>query len=216
MNLSRARLLLLGVSVISLGIILGTFFWLKFAPRPALTGWGAKPLEGLATYGPVPEFSLIERSGKATTLSDLRGAIWIADFIYTTCTDTCPLQTAEMAKLQDEWKDKSGLKLVSFSVDPEKDTTKVLSSYADRYKADSQRWLFLTGAKEEILRLVQEGFRLSAMPVASNGDTGSVILHSPRFVLIDKQAQIRGYYDSRDPQAIERLKANVATLTKGL
>ena len=216
MNLSRARLLLLGVSVISLGIILGTFFWLKFAPRPALTGWGAKPLEGLATYGPVPEFSLIERSGKATTLSDLRGAIWIADFIYTTCTDTCPLQTAEMAKLQDEWKDKSGLKLVSFSVDPEKDTTKVLSSYADRYKADSQRWLFLTGAKEEILRLVQEGFRLSAMPVASDGDTGSVILHSPRFVLIDKQAQIRGYYDSRDPQAIERLKANVATLTKGL
>jgi cytochrome oxidase Cu insertion factor (SCO1/SenC/PrrC family) len=216
MNLSRARLLLLGVSVISLGIILGTFFWLKFAPRPALTGWGAKPLEGLATYGPVPEFSLVERSGKATTLSDLRGAIWIADFIYTTCTDTCPLQTAEMAKLQDEWKDKSGLKLVSFSVDPEKDTTKVLSSYADRYKADSQRWLFLTGAKEEILRLVQEGFRLSAMPVASNGDTGSVILHSPRFVLIDKQAQIRGYYDSRDPQAIERLKANVATLTKGL
>jgi len=216
MNLSRARLLLLGVSVISLGIILGTFFWLKFAPRPALTGWGAKPPEGLATYGPVPEFSLIERSGKATTLSDLRGAIWIADFIYTTCTDTCPLQTAEMAKLQDEWKDKSGLKLVSFSVDPEKDTTKVLSSYADRYKADSQRWLFLTGAKEEILRLVQEGFRLSAMPVASNGDTGSVILHSPRFVLIDKQAQIRGYYDSRDPQAIERLKANVATLTKGL
>ena len=216
MNLSRARLLLLGVSVISLGIILGTFFWLKFAPRPALTGWGAKPLEGLATYGPVPEFSLVERSGKATTLADLRGAIWIADFIYTTCTDTCPLQTAEMAKLQDEWKDKSGLKLVSFSVDPEKDTTKVLSSYADRYKADSQRWLFLTGAKEEILRLVQEGFRLSAMPVASNGDTGSVILHSPRFVLIDKQAQIRGYYDSRDPQAIERLKANVATLTKGL
>jgi protein SCO1 len=216
MNLSRARLLLLGVSVISLGIILGNFFWLKFAPRPALTGWGAKPLEGLDTYGLVPEFSLVERSGKATTLADLRGAIWIADFIYTTCTDTCPLQTAEMAKLQDEWKDKSGLKLVSFSVDPEKDTTKVLSSYADRYKADSQRWLFLTGAKEEILRLVQEGFRLSAMPVASNGDTGSKILHSSRFVLIDKQAQIRGYYDSRDPQAIERLKANVATLTKGL
>jgi protein SCO1/2 len=215
MSISKARLLLLGVSVISLGIILGTFFWLKFAPRPGLTGWDTKPLEGLDTYGSVPEFSLVERSGKATTLADLRGSIWIADFIYTTCTDTCPLQTAEMAKLQDKWKDKAELKLVSFSVDPEKDTTGVLSSYADRYKADSRRWLFLTGAKGEITRLVQEGFRLSAMPAVNDGNADSVILHSPRFVLIDKQAQIRGYYDSRDPQAIERLKADVATLTKG-
>ena len=123
----------------------------------------ASPSKGWTRYGSVPEFSLVERSGKATTLADLRGAIWIADFIYTTCQDTCPLQSAEMAKLQEQWKDKAGLKLVSFSVDPEKDTTEVLASYADRYKADSQRWLFLTGAKEEISRLVQEGFRLSAI-----------------------------------------------------
>jgi protein SCO1/2 len=215
MNFSKARLLLLGVSVLSLGIILGTFFWLKLAPRPGLTGWDAKPLEGLQRYGSVPQFSLVERSGKATSLADLRGSIWIADFIYTTCKDTCPMQTAEMAQLQEHWKDRAGLKLVSFSVDPEKDTTAVLSRYADRYKADAQRWLFLTGAKEEIGRLVQEGFRLSAVALPGDGNVGSVIMHSPRFVLIDKQAQIRGYYDSRDPQALQRLKADVATLING-
>ena len=215
MNFSKARFLLLGVSVLSLGIILGTFFWLKLAPRPGLTGWDAKPLEGLNRYGTVPEFSLVERSGKATTLADLRGSIWIADFIYTTCQDTCPMQTAEMAQLQEQWKDKAGLKLVSFSVDPEKDTTAVLSRYADRYKADAQRWLFLTGAKEEISRIVQEGFRLSAVALPGDGNVGSVIMHSPRFVLIDKQAQIRGYYDSRDPQALQRLKADVAILING-
>jgi protein SCO1/2 len=208
-------LLLLGVSVLSLGIILGTFFWLKLAPRPGLTGWDAKPLEGLQRYGSVPQFSLVERSGKATSLADLRGSIWIADFIYTTCKDTCPMQTAEMAQLQEHWKDRAGLKLVSFSVDPEKDTTAVLSRYADRYKADAQRWLFLTGAKEEIGRLVQEGFRLSAVALPGDGNVSSVIMHSPRFVLIDKQAQIRGYYDSRDPQALQRLKADVATLING-
>ena len=120
-----------------------------------------------------------------------------------------------MARLQEQWKDKAGLKLVSFTVDPEKDTIQVLSSYADRYKADSQRWLFLTGAKGEITRLVQEGFRLSAIPAVNDGNKDSVIMHSPRFVLIDKQAQIRGYYDSRDSQAIDRLKADVATLIKG-
>ena len=215
MNFSKARFLLLGVSVLSLGIILGTFFWLKLAPRPGLTGWDAKPLEGLNRYGTVPEFSLVERSGKTATLADLRGSIWIADFIYTTCQDTCPMQTAEMAQLQEQWKDRVGLKLVSFSVDPEKDTTAVLSRYADRYKADAQRWLFLTGAKEEISRIVQEGFRLSAVALPGDGNVGSVIMHSPRFVLIDKQAQIRGYYDSRDPQALQRLKADVAILING-
>jgi protein SCO1 len=215
MNFSKARLLLLGVSVLSLGIVLGTFFWLKLAPRPGLMGWDAKPLEGLQRYCSVPQFSLVERSGKTTTLADVRGSIWIADFIYTTCQDTCPMQTAEMAQLQEQWKDRAELKLVSFSVDPEKDTTAVLSRYADRYKADAQRWLFLTGAKEEIGRLVQEGFKLSAVPVVNAGSSESVIMHSPRFVLIDKQAQIRGYYDSRDPQALQRLKADVATLING-
>jgi protein SCO1/2 len=169
----------------------------------------------LNSYGPVPEFSLTERSGRTTTLADLRGSIWIADFIYTTCQDTCPLQTAEMAKLQQEWKDTAGLKLVSFSVDPEKDTPQVLSRYADRYGADSGRWLFLTGTREDMGRIVQEGFRLSAVSVANEDSTESVILHSPRFVLIDKQARIRGYYDSRDQQALQRLKNDVATLING-
>jgi protein SCO1/2 len=124
------------------------------------------------------------------------------------------MQTAEMARLQEEWKDKKGLRLVSFSVDPEKDTTEVLSRYADRHKA-GQRWLFLTGVKEEISRLVQEGFMLSAVPVISAGNTENIILHSPRFVLVDKRAEIRGYYDSRDQQAIERLKKDVASLIDG-
>jgi protein SCO1/2 len=215
MNFSRARLLLLGIFVLSLGIVLGTFFWLKLAPRPGLSGWGVKPLEGLSRYGAVPEFSLVERSGKTVNLANLRGTIWVADFIYTTCTDTCPLQTAEMGKLQAEWSDKSGLKLISFSVDPEKDTAEVLSRYADRYKADSQRWLFLTGAKEEITRLVQEGFKLSAVPVVNAESSEGIIMHSPRFVLVDREAQIRGYYDSRDQQALERLKKDVAILLEG-
>ena len=215
MNFSKMRFLLLGISVLSLGIVLGTFFWLKLAPRPGFTGWDARPLEGLNHYGTVPEFSLVERSGKPTTLADLRGSVWIADFIYTTCQDTCPMQTAEMAQLQEQWQEKAGPKLVSFSVDPEKDTIEVLARYADRYKADAHRWLFLTGAREEIGRLVQEGFRLSAVALSGDGNVGSVIMHSPRFVLIDKQAEIRGYYDSRDPEALQRLKKDVVTLING-
>jgi cytochrome oxidase Cu insertion factor (SCO1/SenC/PrrC family) len=118
MNLSKARFFLLGVAVIGSGIVLGTFLWLKLAPKPGLRDWDARPLEGLSRQGQMPEFSLTERSGKNVGLAALRGKIWIADFIYTSCTDTCPLQTAEMAKRQEQWSDRPELRLVSFTVDP--------------------------------------------------------------------------------------------------
>jgi len=166
-------------------------------------------IDGAAKRGTVPDFSLIERSGKQVSLADLRGKIWIADFIYTHCTDTCPLQTADMAKLQDRWLKEPKVELVSFSVDPEHDTPQVLSRYAGRFKADPKRWLFLTGHRPEIVRLVENGFHLGVASASSHAD---VILHSPRFVLIDQQGQIRGYYNNSDPEAMQRLDQDVASL----
>jgi len=215
MNLSKTRFFLLGVAVIGSGIVLGTFLWLKLAPKPGLRGWDARPLEGLSRQGQVPEFSLTERSGKKIGLAALRGKIWIADFIYTSCTDTCPLQSAAMAKLQEQWSGKPDLRLVSITVDPARDTPKVLAGYADKFKADTDRWLFLTGEKEQIAQLIQAGFHLSAAPLTEGDTQANVILHSPRFVLVDPEAQIRGYYDSRDGEALKRLKADVANLLSG-
>jgi protein SCO1/2 len=163
-------------------------------------------------YSSVPNFSLVERSGKKITLADLRGRIWIADFIYTNCADTCPLQTADMAKLQERWMHEGDVELVSFSVDPGRDTPRVLAKYADRFKADPKRWLFLTGEREEIARLVEDGFRLAVAP-ATRGNN-EIIIHSPRFVLVDRQGQIHGSYDNRDPKAMQRLKDEVAALLK--
>lgn len=217
MNLSKGRIVLLGVSVTTLAIVLGTFLWLQFAPR-RVAGWSQLPgestLEGLNRHSAVPAFTLTERSGKPITLADLSGKIWIADFIYTTCTDTCPLQSAEMAKLQAELADVKNFRLVSISVDPTKDTPAVLKQYAARFKADAERWLFLTGDKEQVASLIQGGFRLSAAPLKQDG-SDAVILHSPRFVLVDSTATIRGYYDSRDRDALARLKRDLRTLTNG-
>jgi protein SCO1/2 len=212
MNISKLHFFLLALVVVSLGTVIGTTLWLKLTPQARQSNFTARPLEGLTSHGAVPEFSLVERSRKKITLAELRGKVWIADFIYTTCQDTCPLQTAEMAKLQEELHDNAGLKLVSFTVDPEHDTPAVLARYADHFKADATSWLFLTGDKDQIIRLIQEGFRLSAVPATDSGNDGNVFLHSPRFVLIDKEAQIRGYYDSRDPDALRRMRRDVATL----
>ena len=209
MNKNKYWFIFLGAMIAGLGIIIGTALWIKLGSQPRFGAIQRNSSEGITQYGSVPEFSLTERSGKRIGLAQLRGTIWIADFIYTNCEDTCPLQTAEMAKLQNELSAEKAVRLVSFSVDPEKDTPSVLSQYADRYKADVDRWLFLTGGQEEIKSLVQSGFRLSAATAATGA---GAILHSPRFVLIDRQAQIRGYYDSRDREALQRLRRDVAVL----
>ena len=93
-------------------------------------------LEQLARYGPAPDFSLVERSGRTVSAGDLRGRIWIADFIYTKCQDTCPLQSRAMAALQDDLKAHGDVRSVSITVDPLTDTPALLSQYADRYRAD--------------------------------------------------------------------------------
>ena len=94
-------------------------------------------------------------------MADLRGKVWIANFIYTHCTDTCPLQSAQMARLQEELKTEPDFRLVSITVDPEQDTPETLTEYATRFGADRERWLFLTGAKRALYALAVEGFRLS-------------------------------------------------------
>ena len=170
-------------------------------------------LERLARYGPAPDFSLVERTGRPVSAADLRGRVWIADFIYTRCEDTCPLQSRAMAALQADLKAYGDLRSVSITVDPLTDSPALLSQYADRYRADPERWLFLTGELRDIRRIVQEGFRLSAAPVDDTPDP--VVFHSARFVLVDRNGEIRGYYDSNDPRALKRLRETARSLLDG-
>jgi cytochrome oxidase Cu insertion factor (SCO1/SenC/PrrC family) len=182
--------------------------------------------ETLGVYGEVPDFSLTERSGRRVTRADLLGKVWVANFIYTKCTETCPLQSAQLARLQSEFVEEE-LRLVSITVDPDRDTPAVLSRYAERYGADPVRWLFLTGEKGAIYRLAKEGFRLGVADPddvsrstgprrwgeppaawASHGSKG-LILHSPRLVVVDRRAKIRAYHRPDDEEALERLRQNV-------
>src|SRR3954452_18148656 len=155
-------------------------------------------------FDPVPAFSLSNRDGRPVRLQDLAGAPWIADFIFTRCPASCPLMTARMARLERELPRDLGVRLVSFTVDPERDTPAVLERYAESYKAPG-RWLFLTGPKEEIYRLSRQGFKLGIdfpPPGTTTGPAVEPILHSTRFVLVDGQGRIRGYYDGFDEEAM--------------
>ena len=200
---------LLGILVAA---AVGTGFWLWQGSRQAQ--WKERPLEGLQVYGRVPAFSLIERSGRPLTQADLNGKIWIANFIYTNCPDTCPVQTAQMKELQTEFMSEKDLRLVSITVDPKRDTVGVLSEYADRFGADPERWLFLTGEREAIYRLAQAGFHLAAaeIPYEKKDPSGATHTHSPRFVLVSRNSEIRGYYPSTDAEAMARLRRDLRTV----
>jgi protein SCO1/2 len=210
--ISNRQLFLLSFAVVVSSVLFGIALW-KWQARLQLE---ERPLEGLQAFGSVPQFSLIERNGRPITLAELKGKAWIANFIYTNCPDTCPIQSAQMREIQEDFKDEKDLLLVSITVDPERDTPKVLSKYADRFGADPARWFFLTGEQESIYKLAQEGFRLGAVeiPHEKRPASGATHTHSPRFVLVDRNAQIRGYYTSTDPDALKRLRDDLKSLLR--
>ena len=163
----------------------------------------------LPNYYPLPDFALTDQTGKPVTLRDLAGKVWVADFIFTNCGGTCPLMTDKMRKLQEALP--PDIHLVSFTVDPSRDTPKVLAAYAQEHSANRDRWLFLTGDKEALYDICVRGFRL---PLDAEGGTpAEPIAHSTRFVLVDKQGEIRGYYSGTEEQELRRLAADAKKLS---
>jgi protein SCO1/2 len=202
-----------------------TAWWARRAPQaPA-----GPALEQLGAYGAVPPFVLIERSGRRVTQDDLRGLVWVADFIYTACTESCPTQSLQFAGLQREFAQAGDLRLVSITVDPAHDTPTVLRRYAERYDA-GDRWWFLTGNKREIYCLAHDGFRLAVVdsagaspacgrnlsfgpaPAWASHGSQSLVMHSARAVLVDRAGSIRAYHLATEPESMTRLRANLRAL----
>ena len=196
-------------SVLALVIvgILGANLWSFVHKKSGTTAESPTALSELATHGQLPDFSLTNQRGAPFALSDLHDKVWVADFIFTSCGTICPPMTIEMARLQDEFVAED-VHFVSFSVDPKRDTPEVLTRYADYYGADNNRWSFLTGQKEAIYQLAHDAFNLAA------GHRGSEILHSTRFVLVDQNQQVRGYYDSRSKAHLQQLRQHMQTLLR--
>ena len=107
------------------------------------------------------------------------------------------MMSSRMAKLQKTFNEEPSLRLVSITVDPEYDSSQILSEYADLFQAKSGRWFFLTGKKSKIHELAQSGFLV--------GSVEDIAVHSTRFILVDRKGRVRGYYDSQDDEDILKL-----------
>ena len=175
----------------------------------AFSGFSAGRAAPLPDLGRLPAFSLVDQGRRSVSLDALAGSVWVADFIFTRCAGQCPLMSAQMAALQQEFARAGGVQFISFTVDPAHDTPEVLSAYASQYGATAGRWRFVTGEAEAVRTLAQEGFRLG---ISEGGTAEEPITHSVRLVLVDQQGHIRGSYEATDPQAVARLRTDARRL----
>lgn len=156
----------------------------------------------------VQDFRYTDQQGETFGLADLKNHVWIADLMFTNCTSVCPPMTANLTKLQKRMKNEGvQAEIVSFSVDPARDTPEALAAYIDKFHADSYHWHLLTGYKEkEVQDLAKNTFH-SAVQMDPN--TGQVA-HGTSFYLIDQTGTVVTRYNGLDPdydKIIEDMRA---------
>jgi protein SCO1/2 len=191
-------------------VMLAIAFTAIMAPRWAGLEVGEPPM----VLGQAPEFSLTNRDGSTLARTDLLGSPWVADFIFTRCAISCPRMTQRMVQLGNLLPSDHGVARVSFSVDPEYDTAEILQAYAGSWNIEDPRWFFLTGGRETMKSIVMDGFKLAVEmnPPPGTASPGEPILHSTRFVLVDAEGAIRGYYDVIQGGELERLVRDLRAL----
>jgi len=176
-------------------VISWVFFFLQEIPGQSL------PILGL-----VDDFLLYDTQAKEFHLRHLKDKIFVTDFIFTTCSGICPTLSQNMVNLYRAYQNNDNVRFVSISVNPEYDSPQILADYARRYNADTTKWHFLTGAREKIQSLAVHSFKI--------GSIEEPIFHSGYFVLVDRKAQIRGYYDGTKPYETTKLIQDIALLLK--
>ncbi|MGL6022327.1 MAG: SCO family protein [Chitinophagaceae bacterium] len=185
--------------------------------------WGSLPYygkvkneQGQKNYYMLPDFSFINQDSQIISSDWVKNKIWVTNYFFTTCGTICPAMTNNMGILVQDHIQKNkynDVKIISFSVDPETDSTAQLKFYGKIHNINPEYWQLATGNKKELYSFAREGLKLIAtqMPKAQQGDANDFI-HSEKFVLIDKDMHIRGYYDGTKPNEVKQLLIDIDKL----
>lgn len=160
-------------------------------------------------YHTIPSFKFLDQNRKTVTNKDLAGKIYVADFFFTTCPGICPVMGKQMLRVYKKFKGDDRIKILSHTIDPEHDTSERLNAYAQDLGVTDDQWLFLTGPKEEIYKIAQQGY-LSVAAEDSAAEGG--FIHKGYFVLIDPDRRIRGMYDGTNAENVDRLIMDIRLL----
>lgn len=171
------------------------------------------PAAGLPVIAQVADFSLTNQLFQPVRLADLRGQVWVADIIFTRCPGPCATMTKRMAELQAALPINAPVKLVSLTTDPAHDTPVALARYAERFGADSNRWHFLTGPKNDLVKLAVSSLKLTLLDKeeAKRTSPDDLFIHSSIFVVVDKQGRLRAVFESLDNLLAEEEVASGAS-----
>jgi len=164
----------------------------------------------LPVYGQVTDFTLTNQEGRAVSLADLHGHVWVADIIFTRCPGPCLKMSRQMQELQQSLPLQTPTRLVTLTTDADYDTPPILKAYAARFSADTNRWMFLTGTTKQIADLAIHSLKLTAIEKKPEEQQSpeDLFVHSTIFVLLDKQARLRGIFETVgegiDPEQVKR------------
>ncbi len=167
-------------------------------------------IEGKIVKHTIKDFSFLDQDSSIINNTSLSKNIYIADFFFTSCPSICPKVTKEMLKIYDEFKDIKSVKLVSFTLDPKRDTPERLKLYSTNLDITNDTWLFLTGDKEQTYDLANQFFVVAMEDKEAPGG----IAHSGTIVLVDKEGHVRSFADGTDPSSTPRLISDVKKLLK--
>jgi len=157
----------------------------------------------------IADFTFIDQERRKVTKADLLGKPWIVCFVFTHCALTCPTVTNSMRDLQDQLKDYD-FRLVTLTVDPERDTPEVLKGYGQTRGADFRKWMFLGGDQRDIYRLIQGSFKMPVKELqGEKRKQGFEFIHSNNIMLVDEKGVVQGKFDATNGPQVAALRREI-------
>ena len=207
-----------GIGFLILSIIIISIFYSILKPKKVLpiyqpaqvsTELVDTTIQYKKKYHKIADFSLINQNGVTITQEAYKEKIYVADFFFTTCQTICPIMTKNMNEVQKQFITDDEVMILSHTVTPDIDTVAQLKRYAKEQNVNASKWNLVTGDKKQIYELARKSY----LAVKDDGDGGPFdMIHTENFMLIDKERQIRGFYDGTDIKEIERLIEDIKTL----
>jgi protein SCO1/2 len=187
------------------GVLMAASVWMReYAAQPvdprhakAPTGDAIVHPEDLPKLYPVGDFSFTEHRGGTFTQENLKGKVWAGYLFFTACPSQCPIMTSNMKKVSERFAGNDKVHFVGVSVDPDTDTTERLTQYAGQYQIDTPQWHLLHGSRDAVNAMAGQNFKL--------GSVERPEFHSDRFVLIDAEGQVRGYFTGTEDEDLPKL-----------
>ncbi|GAA0891356.1 SCO family protein [Fulvivirga kasyanovii] len=171
---------------------------------------GRTEIDGTDTvHHTIADFKFVDQDSNWVSTETFKDKIYVADFFFTSCPTICPVMKAQMLRVYDSIQNKPDVLILSHTIDPKHDTVAVLKEFADRLGVESSKWHFVTGEKDDIYKIGQTSYMVSASedPAEPGG-----YIHSGAFILVDKERRVRGLYDGTKPDQVDRLINDIDVL----